>query len=181
MRKRFADSIRDICAIRGLLIASPAGTLVCMAESSDLVLLTDTAIPASLLAPYPDDAGGVCAFVGTTRADPTPTGRVVALEYEAYRAMAERQLIDLARRARERWEIKRLVLVHRVGRVNVGEPSVLVVVACPHRAEAFDACRWLIDTLKSDVAIWKRDLLSDGSTRWVEPTADTPTPPSPTC
>jgi molybdopterin synthase catalytic subunit len=107
--------------------------------------------------------------VGTTRADPTDGGSVVALEYEAYRAMAERQLIDLARRARERWDIKRLVLVHRVGRVEVGQPSVLIVVACPHRAQAFDACRWLIDTLKTDVAIWKRDVLSDGSTRWVDP------------
>lgn len=146
--------------------------------SSDLVLLTDTSIPAGLLEPYPDDAGGVCAFVGTTRADPTDRGSVVALEYEAYRAMAERQLADLALRARERWDIKRLVLVHRVGRVEVGEPSVLIVVACPHRAEAFDACRWLIDTLKTDVAIWKRDVLSDGSTRWVDPAVPPPARPT---
>ena len=62
----------------------------------------------------------------------------------------------------------RLALLHRVGRVAVGQPSVLIAVSTPHRAEAFDACRWLIDTLKAEVAIWKKEVWDDGSTTWAE-------------
>lgn len=103
-------------------------------------------------------AGGIAAFVGTSRAEVGPDGRsLIALDYEAYEAMAILQLRDLAARARARWPVVRLVLLHRTGRVRLAEPSVVIAVATPHRADAFDACRWLIDTLKAEVTIWKKE------------------------
>ena len=114
------------------------------------------------------EVGGICVFLGTTRAEKSVDGRdLVALGYEAYPEMAIQQLRDLAKQAREKWPIARLAILHRVGRVPLAEPSVIIAVACPHRAEAFEACRWLIDRLKADVAIWKKEVRSDGSGTWV--------------
>ena len=76
---------------------------------------------------------------------------------------------DLADRARSRWPVVRLSLLHRTGRVPLGDPSVLVAVATPHRADAFEACRYLIDTLKAEAAIWKKEVWSDGTGSWVHP------------
>jgi molybdopterin synthase catalytic subunit len=115
-------------------------------------------------------AGGVDVFLGTTRAETSTDGRtLVALDYEAYAEMALRQLRDMAGRAREQWPIVKLALVHRIGRVPVGEPSVIIAVSTPHRADSFVACRWLIDQLKVDVAIWKKEIWADGSGTWVHP------------
>jgi molybdopterin synthase catalytic subunit len=114
-------------------------------------------------------AGGIAVFLGSTRGETNAAGvPLAALDYEAYPEMATRQLNDLARRARERWPIIRLALLHRTGRVAVGEPSVLIAVATPHRGESFDACRWLIDTLKVEVAVWKKEVWADGTVTWVE-------------
>ncbi|MEM6312527.1 MAG: molybdenum cofactor biosynthesis protein MoaE [Planctomycetota bacterium] len=110
-------------------------------------------------------AGGVCTFLGVTRDDDD----IVALHYEAHAAMAEKQLHTLADTAAKRWPIRRLALVHRLGNVPAGQASVFVGVATPHRGEAFDACRWLIDTLKADLPVWKRDLHADGQTTWTPP------------
>jgi len=116
--------------------------------------------------------GGVCTFEGATRDDADPDhGPVVRLEYEAYEAMARRQMATLADKALHRWGPGRVAMVHRIGQVPVGDVSVMIAVACGHRAEAFAACRWLIDTLKRDVPIWKRDVYADGFVRWVDPTA----------
>ena len=116
------------------------------------------------------DAGGIAIFLGTTRAEKNDAGNeLLALDYEAYAEMATTQLRDLAKRAREKWPIAKLALLHRVGRVKVGEPSVLIAVATPHRGESFGACEWLIDTLKKEVAIWKKEIWADGSDSWVEP------------
>jgi len=115
-------------------------------------------------------AGGIDVFLGTTRDEISADGRaLVALDYEAYPEMAEKQLRDLAAQARQRWPIVKLAIVHRVGRVEIGKPSVVIAVASPHRAEAFEACRWIIDTLKKDVAIWKKEVWADGSGTWVHP------------
>ena len=114
------------------------------------------------------DAGGIDVFLGTTRAETSADQRrLAALDYEAYGDMAIGQMRELAAKARQRWPILRLALLHRIGRVAVGEPSVIIAVACPHRGEAFEACRWLIDALKAEVAIWKREVWADGSTSWV--------------
>lgn len=104
-------------------------------------------------------AGGIAVFLGTTRAQAgTGDQKLVALDYEVYEQMAHKQMLDLAARARERWPIQRLAILHRIGRVPLSEPSVIIAVSTPHRAEAFEACRWLIDTLKAEVAIWKKEI-----------------------
>ncbi|HWE93264.1 MAG TPA: molybdenum cofactor biosynthesis protein MoaE [Tepidisphaeraceae bacterium] len=115
-----------------------------------------------------DKAGGIAVFLGTTRAETSSAGqKLLALDYEAYVEMAGAQLLDLGRRARERWPVLKLVLLHRTGRVALGEASVLIAVSTPHRAAAFEACRWLIDTLKAEAAIWKKEVWEDGSGTWV--------------
>lgn len=116
--------------------------------------------------------GGIATFEGATRAEVDPLhGQLIHLDYEAYDAMALREMEILAKTAVERWGAGRVAIFHRLGRIVPGEISVLIMVACPHRAEAFEACRWIIDTLKKDVPIWKKDVFVDGHTRWVEPNA----------
>lgn len=125
----------------------------------------------------PDMCGGVCIFEGRTRIERTEDGdTLVALEYEAYRDMAIRQMHSLAEQARKRWPIGALVLVHRAGAVAVGEPSVIIAVTSAHRAEAFDACRWLIDELKREVPIWKKEVWSSGRETWAEASQTEPRP-----
>jgi molybdopterin synthase catalytic subunit len=89
--------------------------------------------------------------------------RTLYLDYEAYEEMALRQMRELGRRARERFGIRQATIVHRLGRLEIGETSVLVVVATAHRTAAFEACRWLIDTLKQTVPIWKKETFADGA------------------
>jgi molybdopterin synthase catalytic subunit len=114
------------------------------------------------------EAGAVVLFLGTTR-ELTNGRQTVALDYEAYHEMAERQLAELEAEARRRWPVIECSMVHRLGRVPPTEPSVAIIVATPHRADAFAAGQWLIDSLKRDVPIWKREQWADGSTEWVHP------------
>jgi molybdopterin synthase catalytic subunit len=114
------------------------------------------------------DAGAVVLFLGTTR-ELTNGRQTVALDYEAYREMAERRLAELESEARRRWPVIECIIVHRLGRVPVVEASVAVAVSTPHRTDAFAAAQWLIDTLKHDVPIWKREQWADGTTEWVHP------------
>ena len=113
-------------------------------------------------------AGAVCTFLGTTR---EVTGDRVTdhLEYEAYAGMAEKTLADLERQARERWSLVEVAIAHRIGRVDLGEISVVVAVSAGHRKEAFAACQWLMDTIKEVVPIWKKETWADGSEEWVHP------------
>lgn len=115
------------------------------------------------------DCGAVVTFLGTVR-DLTEGRITVALDYEAYPAMAEKKLAEIEQETRQRWPVGEIVLVHRLGHLDVGEVSVAVAVSCPHRAEAFEACRYAIDRLKAIVPIWKKENWSDGSTEWVHPT-----------
>ncbi len=115
-----------------------------------------------------NQAGAICSFLGTVR-EMTGDHRTLALEYEAYPVMAAKKMAELEGQARSRWPILDLALVHRVGHLELGEISVVVAVSCPHRNEAFEACRWLIDTLKEVVPIWKKELGTDGSEEWVHP------------
>src|SRR5437660_3698468 len=112
--------------------------------------------------------GGVVAFLGTVR-DLTGDRVTVALDYEAYPGMAERKLAEIEQETRARWPVGEMALVHRLGRLEVGEVSVAVAVSCPHRAEAFEACRYAIDRLKLIVPIWKKENWGDGTSEWVHP------------
>lgn len=114
---------------------------------------------------YPG-AGGIVTFAGVVR-DNARGKRVLSLEYDAYPEMAETQMAEIAAEVARRWPESRLAMVHRVGPLAIGEASVVIVAACPHRAEAFDACRYAIDTLKARVPIWKKEFYEDGE-EWVE-------------
>lgn len=106
--------------------------------------------------------GAVVLFDGVVRNN-TRGRQTMYLVYEAYEAMALEQMRGLADAALTRFAIRDVVLVHRLGRLEVGETSVLIAVASAHRAAAFEACRWLIDTLKKTVPIWKKEHFVDGA------------------
>ena len=114
--------------------------------------------------------GAVVTFLGTVR-DLTDGRVTVALDYEAYPGMAEKQMAEIERETRERWPVGEIALVHRVGHLEIGDVSVAVAVSCPHRAQAFEACRHAIDRLKEVVPIWKKEHWADGTTEWVHPGA----------
>jgi molybdopterin synthase catalytic subunit len=118
------------------------------------------------------ECGAVVSFEGTTRARSLDNQTVTALFYEAYEQRATKQLQDLTQSAVERWPLRGVVAVHRTGHVGAGEPGVLVAVTSKHRAMAFEACAFLIDAIKHDAAIWKKEIYSDGASAWV----GTPTP-----
>ena len=106
--------------------------------------------------------GAVCVFDGIVR-DNTRGRQTLYLDYEAYREMAIAEMQRLAEEAATKFGVRDVALVHRLGRLRVGETSVLIVVTSAHRAAAFDACRWLIDTLKKTVPIWKKETFADGA------------------
>ena len=106
--------------------------------------------------------GAAVIFEGVVR-DNTRGRRTLYLDYEAYEAMALKQMESLAVEARARFEVRGVSIVHRLGRLDVGETSVLIVVAAAHRGAAFEACRWIIDTLKKTVPIWKKEYFADGA------------------
>ena len=108
------------------------------------------------------DCGSVCTFVGTTRVDGSGENSVEYLEYEAYRPMAERKLEEIGAEIEERWDVGYVSIVHRIGRVDPGEASVVIVVASPRRGPAFEASRHAIERIKEIVPIWKREVWSDG-------------------
>jgi molybdopterin synthase catalytic subunit len=114
------------------------------------------------------DCGAIVTFLGTVR-DLTGEMVTVALDYEAYDAMAEKKMAEIEADTRRRWPVGDIVLEHRLGRLAVGEVSVAVAVSCPHRGQAFEACRHAIDRLKELVPIWKKEHWADGSTAWVHP------------
>jgi molybdopterin synthase catalytic subunit len=117
------------------------------------------------------NCGAVVTFLGTVR-DLTGDRVTVALDYEAYPGMAEKKLAEIEAETRSKWPVGDIALVHRLGHLDVGDVSVAVAVSCPHRAEAFEACRYAIDRLKELVPIWKKENWSDGSTEWVHPGAE---------
>src|SRR5438874_3131528 len=114
------------------------------------------------------DCGAVVTFLGTVR-DLTGERVTVALDYEAYPGMAEKKMAEIEAETRRRWPVGEMVMEHRLGRLEVGEISVAVAVSCPHRGDAFEACRFAIDRLKELVPIWKKENWADGSTEWVHP------------
>jgi molybdopterin synthase catalytic subunit len=134
----------------------------------DLVELRGSALDVAGILQWVGDAeaGGVALFLGTTRSENKGTVALAALDYEAYPQMAVTQMKQLAALARSRWALRKVAIVHRTGRVAVGEPSVAIAVSAPHRGQAFEACRFLIDSLKKDVAVWKKEVWGDGSATW---------------
>jgi len=132
-------------------------------QINDLLLLTSSPIDVLAACAFvrTPAAGAIDIFLGTVRVEQSPDGRLlVALMYEAYPAMADRVCRQIIDEARERWPVLHCAIVHRVGRVELAEPSVVIAVACPHRADSFDACRYMIDQLKQRAPIWKEPIWS---------------------
>jgi MoaE-MoaD fusion protein len=110
-------------------------------------------------------AGGIATFIGTTRIE--SRGRTVRyLEYEAYEGMAEKVMAELAAQLKAKYELCEVAIAHRVGRVGIGEPSVVIAVSAPHRADALAACKDAIDTLKESVPLWKKEVY-EGGEEWI--------------
>ena len=135
--------------------------------SNDMVRVDIAEAPLSLAEAIAwastSDCGAVVTFCGTVRDNSDARPDVTKLEYEAYSVVATRRLRDVAEAARGRWnEVRRIALLHRVGSLDVGEVAVVVVVAAPHRDEAFAAAQYCIDTLKATVPIWKRETWANG-------------------
>jgi molybdopterin synthase catalytic subunit len=110
--------------------------------------------------------GGIVVFEGVVR-DNARGKQVRYLEYDVYPEMAIQQIRVILAEAERRWNVNRVAVAHRIGRLEIGEASVIIVVATPHRAEAFEACRYIIDTLKTTVPIWKKEVAINGE-EWVE-------------
>jgi molybdopterin synthase catalytic subunit len=115
--------------------------------------------------------GAVVLFLGTVR-DVTGEEITVALDYEAYPSMAEKVLREIEADVRGRWPVGDMAIEHRLGRLDVGAISVAIAVSCPHRAEAFEACRFAMDRVKELAPIWKKENWADGRTEWVHPGTD---------
>ena len=110
-------------------------------------------------------AGGIDIFIGTVR-DATKGKTVVRLEFEAYKNMAKKEMEKIVEQAYSKWPVQKILIHHRTGVLQVGEIPVIIAVAAAHRDAAFDACRYIIDTLKQTVPIWKKEVFEDGEV-WV--------------
>ena len=118
-------------------------------------------------------AGAVVLFLGTVR-EMTHGRRTLALDYDAFGEMADAKMKELEAEAREKWPVVNVGIIHRLGHLELGDISVAVAVSSPHRQVAFDAGKYLIDTLKMVVPIWKKENWDDGTTEWVHPGTDEP-------
>lgn len=111
------------------------------------------------------EVGGIDLFIGTVR-NATKGKPVIRLEFEAYEKMAVSEMEKIAQQAFDKWPVQKILIHHRTGVLQIGEIPVIIAVAAPHRAAAFDACRYIIDTLKQTVPIWKKEIFADGEV-WV--------------
>lgn len=124
-----------------------------------MILLTDEMIDVARYTRevFHKQSGAVVVFVGTVREE-TKDADLEGLAYEAYREAAEKRLTAIVEEARARWGLRKALVVHRLGVVPVGEESILIAVSSPHRREAFEAAQWIIDEVKKDVPIWKKEI-----------------------
>ncbi|OZI08921.1 molybdenum cofactor biosynthesis protein MoaE [Siphonobacter sp. BAB-5385] len=133
-----------------------------------MIAVTDQpiAIAACIDAVQAERAGAVDVFIGTVR-NHNQSKDVVRLEFETFDSMAVKKMKELAEEASRRWPVEKVAMVHRKGVLSIGEVAVVIAVSTPHRNDAFEACRWLIDTLKQVVPIWKKEIYENGE-EWLE-------------
>lgn len=115
-----------------------------------------------------DRVGAVSLFVGVTRRF-TAGVETLCLEYEAYESMATMKMIEMTAQVALKWQIERVAFVHRLGRVAIGETSMVVAVGSAHRANAIEACYWIVERVKAEVPIWKKEHYADGDPKWIHP------------
>jgi len=132
--------------------------------SSDVILIVDKTIDGDALIRHVRTGvdGAIVTFDGCVR-NQSHGRRTIYLDYEAYESMALAKMREIAAEARIKFPIDRVAIAHRLGRLEIGETSVFIAVSAPHRAAAFDACRYIIDTLKRSVPIWKKEYFEDGA------------------
>ncbi|MDP3940286.1 MAG: molybdenum cofactor biosynthesis protein MoaE [Deltaproteobacteria bacterium] len=190
LRARLAERYRQPEAFASTLLVSvnwdPAGEDLLLAEGDEVAFLppmsggvngegafwlSETPIDAAMVEEKVRWAGsgGVVTFLGAVRAE-SRGKKIRRLEYEAYGGMAEKKMREIGEEMARRWPGVRVAIAHRIGALDVGELAVAIAVAAPHRAEAFEACRYAIDRLKEVVPIWKKEIAEDGA-YWVEPHA----------
>ena len=148
LQKKYLDSA-EFCAMTTEIKIS--------AESLD--------IQAAIQFVLSPESGGIDVFIGTVR-NQTKGKKVLRLAFEAYEPMALREMEKIVAQAAERWPLHKVSVLHRTGVLEVGEIPVVIAVSAAHRAAAFDACRYIIDTLKQTVPIWKKEFFEDGEV-WV--------------
>ena len=131
--------------------------------------VTNSRIDVQAILAETDDpsSGGAVLFVGTVRNN-SEAGSVDRIVYDAYVPMAEKRMLEIEEDVRRSLHPGKVAMQHRIGELSVGEVSVAVAVSAPHRAEAFEACRRAIESIKHDVPIWKKERLADGQERWVD-------------
>ncbi|QDT34321.1 molybdenum cofactor biosynthesis protein MoaE [Thalassoglobus polymorphus] len=141
-----------------------------IAESDRLVQLTDQPIDSNALTQFATTprSGAIVLFLGTVR-ELTGDRKTVALDYDAYPEMALAKMNELVDEACEKWPVQKVAVVHRTGHLELAEASVAIALSCPHRVDAFEAGRFLIDELKVRVPVWKKENWDDGTTEWVHP------------
>ena len=139
-----------------------------MVGDSDLPYLTYETINLTKLidSNLSSNIGGTVIFLGTVRDYDNQEAKFLGLYYEAYESMAEEEFLAIETEARQKWNIMRIVAIHRLGRVKIGETSVAIIVSSRHRKEAFDACQFIIDNIKKRVPIWKLEITSTGQ-KWL--------------
>lgn len=132
-----------------------------------MIYLTDQPLDIAniISAVNAEEAGAVDVFIGTVR-NKTQDKKVVRLEFEAYDSMAVREMEKIAQQIREKWPVAHIAMQHRKGILSIGDVAVVIAVSTPHRKDAFEACRYAIDTLKETVPIWKKEIFEDGEV-WV--------------
>ena len=132
-----------------------------------MIYITEKQIDTNSLITYveAEEAGGIAVFIGTVR-NKTAGKKVVRLEYEAYDKMAIKQMEAIAEEAKKQWNVLKYAVAHRKGILQIGDAAVVIAVATPHRQAAFEACKYIIDTIKERVPIWKKEIYEDGEV-WV--------------
>jgi len=133
-----------------------------------LIRITDDPVDSTEAVAFVGDpsSGATCVFVGTVRDHSDGGQEVAGLRYESWDELAHRRLEEIAAEMYDRWPIRRMALLHRVGDLAIGEVSVIVACSSPHRSDAFEACRHGIERLKEEVPIWKKESLASGEARW---------------
>lgn len=111
--------------------------------------------------------GAISVFIGTTR-DNFNGKKVLRLEYEAYNSMAEKKMKEICQLIRQKWDVQKIAMVHRIGVVPLTEASIIIAISSPHRKESLEAVHFAIDTLKATVPIWKKEIYEDESSTWKE-------------
>ena len=114
-----------------------------------------------------EESGAIVSFSGSVR-NFSANGSVKGIYYEAYLGMAEEKIKDIENTVKNKWKIRKLKIIHRIGELSIGDKSIVIVVSSSHSKDAFEACKFILNRIKHEVPIWKREILSDGKTKWLE-------------